>query len=247
MTSALERPSYFWQPIPQCVIKRHRTRSSSWIIAAFLCHIQGIHFPHARQTAHIRMPKGNGTHQICIGKFGGKMPENVNNRSSNCLCTLQGVQTAHISSDILIERNQTQFPLFVQTQSKAGALMALKCAMALSPHIREEMEWSHCRFETQALDKTPSLDVWRLPVLQHVYMYIAADWQSAIQSCENRALSLAYSTGWLNVLLFKWTYWQVFMFNFIRYNSFFVPYGTIWFKWVGRPCGSTCGSQPYWQ
>lgn len=61
------------------------------------------------------MSKEMETYQICIQKFIGEMPENVNSVEV-IVCAIVECQKAHISSDILIGTNATQFSLSVWTR-----------------------------------------------------------------------------------------------------------------------------------
>lgn len=97
--------------------------SSSGIIALPALPRHAAPFSTAK-TAHLLMPKEMETYHICIHKFIGKMPENVNS-GEVIVCAIVGCQKAHISSDILIGANATQFPLFLWMRPENEALMAL--------------------------------------------------------------------------------------------------------------------------
>lgn len=66
------------------------------------------------------MPKEMETYHICIHKFIGKMPENVNS-GKVIVCAVEGCQKAHISSDILNWNQRDSISLaFVNEAGKRG-------------------------------------------------------------------------------------------------------------------------------
>lgn len=93
--------------------------SSSGIIALPALQRHTAPFSTAK-TAHLLMPKEMETYHICIHKFIGKMPENVNS-GKVIVCAVEGCQKAHISSDILNWNQRDSISLaFVNEARKRG-------------------------------------------------------------------------------------------------------------------------------